>query len=185
MRRACLLLALAVAPAAGRPDPPALADARGGAWRPPADAKTTVLVFFGHDCPMSNAYVPELARLHASYAPKGVAFALVYADADLAPAAAKAHAADYKLPFPAVLDPTLALARRHGATVKPEAAVLSATGELLYRGRIDDINADFGKRRAAPTRRELADALDAVLAGRPVAVARTRAIGCDIDFPPP
>ena len=67
--------------------------------------------------------------------------------------------------------------------VKPEVAVLSPKGDLLYRGRIDDLYADFGKRRTRPTSRELKDALETVLAGKPITVTRTEAIGCDIDFP--
>ena len=39
---------------------------------------------------------------------------------------------------------------------------------------------DFGKQRAQPTRRDLRDALDAVLAGREPVVPRTEPIGCFI-----
>ena len=52
-------------------------------------------------------------------------------------------------------------------------------------GRIDDRYVDFGKQRTEPTVRELRDALQAILAGKPIAVTRTKPIGCDIDFPKP
>jgi hypothetical protein len=51
---------------------------------------------------------------------------------------------------------------------------------LVYRGRIDDRVEDLGRERARAVRHDLADALDAVLAGRAVAVPETRAIGCSI-----
>ena len=79
------------------------------------------------------------------------------------------------------LDAKLALARAAGATTVPEAAVFSASGELLYVGRIDNRMADITRRRANVTEHELRDALDAVLAGKAPAVARTKAVGCSIN----
>ena len=149
----------------------------------PGDCKAVVLLFWGHDCPISNAYAPEITRLCKEFSPKGIAFCVVYADADLTAEEAHKHAKDYGCTCPAILDSKMSLALKVGATIKPEAAVLSPKGELLYLGRIDDIYADFGKRRSQPTCRELKDALDAILAGKAITVARTKAIGCYIDFP--
>ena len=157
---------------------------RGGTFHWPPTAETaTVLIFFGHDCPISNAYVPELTRLHQEYAPQGVSFCIVYADADLAEEAARKHAQEFGFDFPAILDPSMVLARQFGTTVKPEAAVVSPQRELLYLGRIDDTYFDFGKRRSQPVHRDLKEALDAVVNGRPVPAAFTQAVGCAIDFP--
>lgn len=75
------------------------------------------------------------------------------------------------------------LAQKWGITVKPEAFVLSSKGELVYLGRIDDRYADFSKRREQVTSHDLCDALEAILAGNPVAKPRIPAIGCDIDLP--
>jgi hypothetical protein len=80
-----------------------------------------------------------------------------------------------------LLDGKLALAKAAGATTVPEAALFSASGELLYLGRIDNRMEDITRRRANVTEHELRDALDAVLAGRPVKVVRTKAVGCSID----
>ena len=86
------------------------------------------------------------------------------------------------IPFPLLLDPKLSLARGAGATVMPEAAVLSPSGHVLYLGRIDDRVVDFGKARLQARQHDLREALDAVLAGKPVAHSRTRAVGCAIPF---
>ena len=149
----------------------------------PDDCKAVVLLFLGHDCPISNGYAPEILRLCKEYRPKKITYCVIYADADLGVDDARKHAKEYGFTCPAILDPKMSLALKVGATVKPETAVLSSKGELLYLGRIDDIYADFGKRRSQPTRRELKDALDAILAGKSITVARTKAIGCPIDFP--
>jgi hypothetical protein len=75
-------------------------------------------------------------------------------------------------------DPGLDLVRRTGVTVTPEVAVIDAGGRMVYRGRIDDRYIDFGRDRPQPTERDLERALDAVVAGRPVPVAQTHAVGC-------
>lgn len=152
-------------------------------WPSPDECKAVVLIFIGYDCPISNAYSPEIVRLCKEFMPRKVVFCLVYADADLSRDEARQHAKEYGYCCPAVLDPTMKLACQVGATVKPEAAVLSPKGELLYRGRIDDLYLDFGKKRAQPINHDLKNALNAVLASRPVPVARTQAVGCYIDFP--
>lgn len=65
-------------------------------------------------------------------------------------------------------------------TTTPEAAVLTAGGELLYLGRIDNRLEDLGKQRVQVTEFNLRDTLEAILAGKPVPRARTRALGCAI-----
>ena len=79
-----------------------------------------------------------------------------------------------------MLDAAHSLVRLVGATVTPEAAVVSLEGKLLYLGRIDDPYFDYGKRRAAPTRQDLRDALDTILSGKTIAVPTTKPIGCFI-----
>jgi hypothetical protein len=56
--------------------------------------------------------------------------------------------------------------------------VFSTSGQLLYHGRIDNRYVDFGKSMPQPTRRDLEVALRFVVAGKPVQVASTPAIGC-------
>ena len=128
-----------------------------------------MLLFTAVDCPISDRYAPEVRRLAARHGADGVRFWLVYANAGETPAAARAHAAAFAYGLPVVLDPAATLADRAGQTVTPEAAVFDAAGRLVYHGRIDDRYVDFGVDRPAPTTHDLADALAAVLAGRPVA----------------
>jgi len=153
----------------------------------PAGVKAIVFLFTSTDCPISNRYAPEIRRIASTFAPQGVVFRLIYPDpADLGPAIRDHMAAfAYAGATQAYRDPAHALVKFVGATVTPEVAVVAsgASGHVLYRGRIDDRNVDLGLERPAATRHDLADALSAVLAGKPVVPSTTQAVGCYIaDF---
>jgi thiol-disulfide isomerase/thioredoxin len=162
-----------------------LLDLDGGVVRPLASPseRVTVFLFVATDCPISNRYAPAVRRLHEEFGAKGVRFWMVYADPAEKAEAIRRHLEDYGYGIAALRDPRHALVKLADARVTPEAAVFvhTETGpSLVYRGRIDDWYVDFGRSRAAPTTRDLADALDAALAGRPVATPTTRAVGCFI-----
>lgn len=143
-------------------------------------AKVTVLLYVATSCPISNRYAPEVLRLRDRFTARGVAFHVVYPNTDETVAAVREHARAYGY-GPAVLrDPGHELVRRSGVTVTPEAAVFRSGGHLAYRGRIDDRFVDFGRERAAPTRRDLEEALEALLAGGHVPRPSTTALGCAI-----
>jgi peroxiredoxin len=143
-------------------------------------AKATVFVFTRSDCPISNRYAPEVRRLYKKFAPRGVTFWLVYPDPNEALGMIRQHLKEYQYPFGALRDPTHALVTLTGAKVTPEAAVFVHDGKMVYHGRIDDLYVDFGRTRRAPTARDLEQALEAVLEGKPVKEASTPAVGCFI-----
>jgi hypothetical protein len=58
--------------------------------------------------------------------------------------------------------------------------VIDRGGAVRYRGRIDNFYVAFGRSRQVVTVHDLRDALDAVLAGKPVATPVTQPIGCFI-----
>ena len=150
----------------------------------PAGAKAIVFLFTSTDCPISNRYAPEVRRIVSTFTDRGVVFRLVYPDPAEQAAAIRAHMAafGYEGSLQALRDPKLALVKYVHATVTPEAAVV-VDGRVAYRGRIDDRYVDLGLERPAPTTHDLADALTAVLGGRPVAHPATQAVGCFIaDF---
>src|SRR5262249_23079704 len=128
-------------------------------------------------------HAPEMARIVREYGPRGVQVFGVHPDPDVTATVAAAHAKEYGLPFPVLLDPTQLLSGRLGVRVTPEAVVLSPTGAVLYHGRIDDRYGTDGKRRETANVRDLRNALDAVLDGKPVAVAETRGYGCPLPKP--
>jgi hypothetical protein len=148
------------------------------------DGRITLLLFVMPDCPIANAYVPAMNRLAADYARRDVVVRCVYADPEIDLQGIEAHRAAWSLAVEPVFDPSMALARELGVTRSPEAALLDARGELVYRGRIDDWYSDYGQMRPRATRHELREALEALLAGRTPPVTRTQAVGCLLALDP-
>ena len=137
---------------------------------------TTVLVFTTTDCPISNRYAPEIQRLATKFA-SDVRFVFVYP----VPADSEAAIREHRKKFGGgewQRDPSQQLVKLTGVTVTPEVAVMTVDQKILYRGRIDDRYIEFGKDRPKPTVRDLERSLDAILAGKPVPVVETKAIGC-------
>ena len=168
-----------------------LRDVRGGVVKPfGAGAQASVAFFVATDCPVSNAYAPEIQRVCRDYSARGVACSLIYEDIDSTPHSAKllqqvrGHLDDFKYSaIPAALDEDRTAASAVKASITPTAVVVDRRGDIRYRGRIDNLYAALGKTRQQITRHDLRDALDAVLAGRPVPHPDTEPIGCFITDP--
>jgi hypothetical protein len=140
-----------------------------------------VLFFVSSDCPISNGYAPDIQRLCREYAPRGVKCSLAYEDVAIAAAAVRTHLDEFRYQgMIAAIDGNRALARHAGVSVTPEAVLIDSNGEIRYRGRIDNRYVDFGKPRRVVTAHDLRDALEAVLAGKPVPHPETTAVGCYI-----
>ncbi|MDX2313184.1 MAG: redoxin domain-containing protein [Gammaproteobacteria bacterium] len=131
-------------------------------------ARATVTLFVDSDCPVSNRYAPEVQRLYRQYAAQGVKFWLVYPDPRISVATIREHMREYGYEIPALRDPEHALVRRANALVTPEAGIFLADGTLVYHGRIDNRYVDLTRRRPDATQHDVADVLDAVLAGKAV-----------------
>ena len=151
--------------------------------------KYIAAIFVATDCPISNRYLPMLAQLSHQFAPRGVLLWLVYPNPGDTLAAVRAHQKQYpaaaSLPQLIVPDPRF-VARAH-VHVTPEAAIFSndASGPslaqpALWHGRIDDRYLTFGTQRPAATRHDLADALNAALAGRRPIAPSAPPVGCAI-----
>jgi hypothetical protein len=146
-----------------------------------AAGKVRVFIFIRKDCPVSNAYAPEVARLVADFEPKGAAFWLVYPDPDEVSEQVHKHLQAFDFGCPALLDPAHELVARAGAMVTPEGAVFSRDGKLLYCGRIDDRYLDYGHKRARTQTHDLANAITAALANQQVPRPTGAAVGCLIE----
>lgn len=176
-----LLIAGTAVAAAPAPSAPGVVDLEGRAVDPlrvPADSRAHVLVFTTTDCPISNRYAPEIARLAAAYTARGVRFWVVYPVPGDTPDKIRTHVSQFGLDLPIARDTRAALVKRTGVTVTPEVAVIDRQGGVVYRGRVDDRYVDFGVDRPAPTTRDLDMALTSLLAGKPIEPKTTRAVGC-------
>ena len=147
---------------------------------PNSSSKARVLFFITSDCPIANGFAPEIQRIVEQYGPRGLEFERVYTDYTLTPEAVQKHGREYGYASAARIDKDHSVARTYGVTVTPTAVVVGPDGKWVYRGRIDDRYLAPGQYRLVPTTHELRDALDSVLAGRPVAVSETKAAGCPL-----
>ncbi len=169
--------------------PLVLSDVNGESVRPlenlaGKDKAATVFIFIAHDCPVANTYAPEINRLSAEYAPRLVAFNVVYVEYDLPAAEAKRHARSHQFVCRALRDPKHQLVKRLKARVTPEAVVVGPDGRTRYQGRIDNRVQELGRASHEASVFDLRNALDAILAGRAVPQPRTKTIGCYIPDAP-
>lgn len=173
-----LFLAAALANASG---PSTVVDLSGRTRDPFATpARARVFIFVRTDCPLTNRYAPELARLADLFLADGAEFWLVYPDPEVTPQQIRTHMAEYGFRGQPLRDPNHELVKRAHAVTAPEAAVFDAQGRLAYHGRIDDLWVDPGKARPMARVHDLEDAIAAVAAGRAVEHPETRAIGCSL-----
>jgi thiol-disulfide isomerase/thioredoxin len=140
-----------------------------------------VIVFILPDCPIANAFQPELNRLSEQFATAGVRFTLIHVDPSTTSDAALAHQKDFGIQSLVALDPKRKLVKALGATVTPEAFLFASDGSLAYRGRINDWYQVLGRRTRTPKNHDLREAITAVLQGKKVLQPKTEAIGCFIE----
>jgi peroxiredoxin/mono/diheme cytochrome c family protein len=142
-------------------------------------SKLVVVAFLGTDCPLANRYADRLVELSKEYEPRGVAFLAIDSNKQDSLAELAHFARKHKIDFPLLKDPGNVVADRFGARRTPEVFVLDAGRVVRYRGRIDD-QYGVGYARPAPRQRDLAAALDELLAGKPVSQPVTEPAGCFI-----
>jgi probable HAF family extracellular repeat protein len=144
------------------------------------DRLATVFIFLTHDCPIANAYAPEINRLVADYQRHRIVFDLVYVEDNLTIAMTQRHYKAHRFICEALLDPKHQLVKRLQASITPQAVVVTAAGKMFYSGRIDNRVEDYGKMLHQASIFDLRYALDALIAGKTTPVPSMTAIGCFI-----
>lgn len=140
----------------------------------------TVFVFLSTECPISRAYLPALADLHSAADTSGLRLVGVESNVDHDAAEVAAHVAEFAIPFPVLLDPRQELADALTAETCPEALLVDATGAVRYRGRVDDRFVRRGGAALEPAHRDLAAAIEALVAGTLPERIETDVLGCPI-----
>jgi hypothetical protein len=147
--------------------------------------RAVVLLFAASDCPLSNRYIPEIARLRREFSARGVLFWWVYPNpADSAPVIAQ-HNRDFSIHENTLLDTRQTLVALAQVTTTPEAAVFIVEGSGLrevYHGRIDDRYISLGQERPQPAHHDLEAVIDAAMAGKQLPKPEGRPVGCSIVF---
>ncbi len=135
----------------------------------------TVITFVATKCPVSNDYNERMKALYNEYSPRGVKFVFINSNNTEPAAEVAEHAKKYGFDFAVYKDDNNVVADRFGAQVTPEVFILDKEGVIRYHGSIDDSQA-VSRVKTHRTRK----ALDAILAGKTVEVAETKAFGCTI-----
>jgi peroxiredoxin len=162
-------------------------DGRTYALKDFAAARVLVVVFTCNHCPTAQAYEDRLIKLATDYKDRGVAVAAInpndpkavrldelgYTDLSDSFEEMKVRAKDRKFPFPYLNDgETQQTARAYGVLATPHVFIFDQDRKLRYVGRFDDGEVKPVKSHDAR------NAVEAMLAGKPVPVASTRVFGC-------
>jgi len=152
-----------------------------------ASARMLVVIFTCNHCPTAQAYEDRIIKLHADYKDKGVAFVAIspndakavrldelgYTDLSDSLEEMKLRAKDRKFEFPYLYDgETQKTSLAYGVLATPQVFIFDGDRKLRYVGRIDD--SDVREVKSHDTR----NAIEALLANKPVPVATTRTFGC-------
>ncbi len=143
------------------------------------DKKAVAVIFLGTECPLVTYYLPRLNELAKEFAPKGVAVVAINSNIQDDVAAIQAQIERQPVVFPMLKDGDQKVANLGGAARPPRAFVPDGQRQLVYKGRTAD-QYGIGYQRPYPNRRDLAEALSEVVAGRPVSRPQTPCPGCVI-----
>lgn len=146
-----------------------------------ADSKLVVVAFLGTECPLAKLYGPRMQQLSEEFASQGVTFIGINSNRQDSITEMANHARIHNMEFPFLKDVGNAVADQFGATRTPQIFVLDGDRNVQYHGRIDgQYSFGAGVGYAAPQldRRDLAVALEELLAGKEVSVPVTEAKGC-------
>jgi cytochrome oxidase Cu insertion factor (SCO1/SenC/PrrC family) len=134
----------------------------------------TVVIFFSTRCPISNAFNHRRNTVYDDYK-RRVKFIVVDSNANESLDEVRAYASQVGFDFPVYKDKNNVTADRFGVLTTTDTFVMDSSGVMRYHGYVEDSpNAERS------TRRGLRLAIDAVLGGKPVEMAETKARGCAI-----
>lgn len=149
-------------------------------------APALLVMFICNHCPFVKHLRAALAQLGRDYMPQGVAVVAISSnDSEAYPADSPAkmieeqQAAGYTFPY--LFDGTQEVAKAYRAACTPDFYLFDKDRRLVYRGQFDDSRPSNG---LPVTGKDLRAALDALLAGRPIATEQRPSIGCNIKWKP-
>ncbi len=148
-----------------------------------AGAKALAVVFSCNHCPYVQAYEGRFKALQQEWGPQGFQLlainsndAVGYPEDGFEAMVERAAAQGFNFPY--LRDESQAVARAYGAVRTPHVFLFDADRRLAYVGRIDD----SWNEPAKVSRRELAEAVAELVAGKPVSTPETFAVGCTIKW---
>jgi peroxiredoxin len=147
-----------------------------------SDRKAVVLMIQGNGCPIVRQALPGLQEIRDQYRAQGVEFLLLNSNQQDDRSAVANEAKEFSISLPILVDNTQQVGEALGVQRTSEVFVIDPQGwKLAYRGPMDD-RLSYERQRP-PTKHYLTDALDAMIAGKPVKVAHADGVGCIVNFP--
>jgi peroxiredoxin len=144
-----------------------------------------LVIFMCNHCPYVQAVRDRINDLAKDYMPKGVAVLAINSnDAKRYPddgfEAMREASDEHGFVFPYLFDETQEVAKAYDAVCTPEFYAYRGGGSLTlaYHGRLDD----NWKDPTAVTKKDLAEALDAILAGKQPSKDQIASMGCSIKW---
>lgn len=147
------------------------------------DKKAVIVIFSCNHCPYVQAYEDRISEIQKDYASQGAQVVAINSNDDQNYPEdnfenMKKRAKEKGFNFLYLRDQTQKVAQSYSATHTPHIFLFDQNRDLRYTGKIDD-NWQNSKK---VSKRYLREALDAVLAGKPVSEPETFAIGCTIKW---
>lgn len=144
--------------------------------------QVVVLAYNGVECPISKLLADRIRDIAADYADRGVRFFGINANVTDDVEDVRGFAESHRITFPMVKDEGAVISDALGAVRTTDVFVIDREGRLRYHGPVDDQytlteGRAMGGKSPSPETHLLRDALDAVLAGKPVPAARVEAPG--------
>ncbi|MBB6094442.1 peroxiredoxin [Povalibacter uvarum] len=147
-----------------------------------ADRKAIVLMVQGNGCPIVRQAIPALREVRDQYQSQGVEFLLLNSNLQDSSDSIAKESQEFGFGLPVLVDSKQQVGEALGVQRTSEVFVIDPkTWRLVYRGPIDD-RLSYERQRP-PANHYLKDALDAVVAGKPVKVAQADGVGCIVNFP--
>lgn len=148
------------------------------------DSPALLVMFISNHCPFVKHIRADLARFAADYRAKGLASVAIGANdaanyPDDSPARIAEDVKALGFSFPYLYDESQTVAKAYRAACTPDFFLFDANRKLVYRGQFDDSRPG---NTIPVTGADLRAAVDALLAGQPVAPEQKPSIGCNIKW---
>jgi peroxiredoxin len=149
-------------------------------------AKGFIVIFDCNTCPMSRAYNSRIIALNKKYASQGFPVVLINPNSAEVVAeesfdAMQKHAKEHGYDFPYLYDQSQDVVRKFNPTNTPHTFILNKTNDGLkvaYIGAIDNNSRDGAK----ADKHFVEEAVNELLADKPITVTKTKAIGCTVKW---
>lgn len=149
------------------------------------DGNIVVLQWFNPDCPFVVKHYKETKTfndLHAKYSGKKVVFLAINSGAPGQQGTGlkrnQEAKKEWSIPYPILLDESGETGKAYGAKNTPGMYIVTPDGKIAYKGAIDDDNSAKGPGKT----NYVANALDEILAKKPVTTTETKPYGCSVKY---